>query len=872
MNLKRSFIMAVMALAIIAGTARAQNYGLNYFYFNIVDEIGEPIDDELTVTIYASGGAATTIYADAQKTAKSNPITVENGQTKFWAGDFYIDVGITDGTNTIKKLTLAQSNHLIMFPQREYTFTAAVVGTLTTSGDATFGSTGAGVDSKFWGTTAGDYVLFDTSEDEQYFVGYSAKFDDDSDILVGSDEDWKIECDTTKVLEFIPLAGDETYGINIGADAAGAFVKLFGATGGDYSQFNAATDAWQFEDIDIALGDGTLLLLGDTLGTGAFSISSTSNVLTFAQIASGTGTIIEGATDKGIDHTFWAETAAYKMFWDQDGATNIGALTFTNSAILFDQTNVDYTLKAASDLLTLTSNDHASGSFTIGQSGTNSIDVTLQSATAAQKVTWNGGTNAIAIVNGTVDYTIDHSTNSLAVTATDNAGAKITIGDAATTNSIDIDLISATASNTINYDGGTNALSVTNGTTTYSIDHSTNSLALTATDNAGSLLVLGAAGGTHGMDTTLQGTTAANQARFDAAANTFTLDNIGLVMDNGTSTFTVGPVASNALPINAGTANETIIVGGTAITDVILNGVTAAADAHWDGAVDTLGLLDNAYLGFGNTAAAPDIKIGFNSTALVMAGDDMSWNIGADGAGMDLYWHTEEASQNVYFDEDNVQVDFSHVDIHLDDNAQVEVGSGVDMTLKSDGTYVPISVSAAYMPTVTNSLGKKVITMRVALGNAATEMRIDSPGAAYLCTGLAGTEEAGTTEGKITCADDADVILFSVQLPPLFIDTGTQADLQIEFDIQEVDAGGTADVLVYEYGSTEAKLTDTITLTNGVARSWKTLTTNATGFGNDEDINAGDTLLISISPGDATSDFDIWGVRITYRVGIENTN
>ncbi|KKN24775.1 hypothetical protein LCGC14_0891390, partial [marine sediment metagenome] len=55
-------------------------------------------------------------------------------------------------------------------------------------------------------------------------------------------------------------------------------------------------------------------------------------------------------------------------------------------------------------------------------------------------------------------------------------------------------------------------------------------------------------------------------------------------------------------------------------------------------------------------------------------------------------------------------------------------------------------------------------------------------------------------------------------------------------------------------------------------RSWKGLTTLSSGIGGVANIDQGDVFLIRLSPGDGTSDFDIWGVRLTYRVGIDNTD
>ena len=173
-----------------------------------------------------------------------------------------------------------------------------------------------------------------------------------------------------------------------------------------------------------------------------------------------------------------------------------------------------------------------------------------------------------------------------------------------------------------------------------------------------------------------------------------------------------------------------------------------------------------------------------------------------------------------------------------------------------------------------NNKDQKVITMRISAGVVtASEIMIDAPGAPYICTGLeAGISEAGTTEGKATCNDDADIILFSIQLPELMYDTDTIEDLVLEFDIDEVDIGGTVDVDVFQYGDLTAEISDVITIANASGRSWKGLTTLSSGIGAVANIDQGDVFLVRLSPADGTSDFDIWGVRLTYRVGIQNTD
>ena len=149
----------------------------------------------------------------------------------------------------------------------------------------------------------------------------------------------------------------------------------------------------------------------------------------------------------------------------------------------------------------------------------------------------------------------------------------------------------------------------------------------------------------------------------------------------------------------------------------------------------------------------------------------------------------------------------------------------------------------------------------------------------YSGVGLGGVAETGATTGYITMAEDADILRFRFALPETFVDTGSQADLKIQFYVDEqVTADGvTYDVNIYEFNNTTPILTDQFTVVDGAAAGWVDLVTNSTGFGNDSDIDADDILFITISPeyGPPLSvdhDANIYGCRIRYRPGIDTTN
>lgn len=168
--------------------------------------------------------------------------------------------------------------------------------------------------------------------------------------------------------------------------------------------------------------------------------------------------------------------------------------------------------------------------------------------------------------------------------------------------------------------------------------------------------------------------------------------------------------------------------------------------------------------------------------------------------------------------------------------------------------------------------GTKTATMRMCYLSG-TEIRIDAPGSPLLSQGLAGTDELGGTEGVITLAESTDMVRYTVQLPDLYIkDQETAGELVFEWDIDEFagDAGPTViTVAIYEYGETTAIITDTISIVKAVVRGWVTLASASTGIGDDDDIDAGDTLLITLTPVTNDDNFYLYGCRVTYATGIE---
>ncbi len=170
-------------------------------------------------------------------------------------------------------------------------------------------------------------------------------------------------------------------------------------------------------------------------------------------------------------------------------------------------------------------------------------------------------------------------------------------------------------------------------------------------------------------------------------------------------------------------------------------------------------------------------------------------------------------------------------------------------------------------------VGQCIETMRIS-NLSASSITIDAPGASQVCTSLdAGVAETGGTEGYAEVGDDEDILLFSIQLPDTWLDVGAAGDLVIEFDLEEVGAViVNIDVLIYQYGDLTPEVTDTIVIAADGNRAWMGLVTLNAGIGAVATLDPGDTLLISLTATADEDDFRAYGVRVSYRPGLEVTS
>ena len=294
-------------------------------------------------------------------------------------------------------------------------------------------------DQTWTGSTAN--VLFDATDDELLI--------EDSAILsFGDAADVTVTWNATNLL--IEAATDNTGQIQLGATNA-MDLKIVGSTNTDIALFDANPGILLMDSYPIALGDGDAILFGDTLGTGDFTISDASDVLTIDNIVDGTGTVSFGTSGAGIDVLFYGDAGSGLMTWDENQNTN-GALVFNNADIELGDADLinfgdsdDFSMTATNQAFTfgsLTSDESSTYSF---GADTDGDDVKMFGATTGEYWLWDAGADSILPVCGNALYTLtDAEADQFKVNAT-----------GATSDAVAINFETTDGKILLNADGGT---------------------------------------------------------------------------------------------------------------------------------------------------------------------------------------------------------------------------------------------------------------------------------------------------------------------------------------------------------------------------------------------------------------------------------
>ena len=255
-------------------------------------------------------------------------------------------------------------------------------------------------DQTFTGSTAN--ILIDVSDDELLI-------EDAAVLSFGDAADVTITWNATNLL--IEATTDNVGQIQLGATNS-MDLKILGSTTSDIALFDASAGALLLDSYPIALGDGDSILFGDTLGTGDFSITDTSDVLVINNVVDGTGTVGFGAAGAGIDVAFHGDAGSATALWDENQNTN-GAFVFNNADIEMGDGDLinfgdsdDFFMTATNQAMTmgtLTSDETSAWNF---GADTDGDDLKFFGATTSEYWLWDASADSILPVCGNALYTM----------------------------------------------------------------------------------------------------------------------------------------------------------------------------------------------------------------------------------------------------------------------------------------------------------------------------------------------------------------------------------------------------------------------------------------------------------------------------------
>ena len=278
-------------------------------------------------------------YDDSENKFKyyndSNWIAIESGSTGNSLDGAY-DVGRSinvDGGTVTLTATNAADNVILTLVQSDTGTTKGVVITNAGTGNTidiqgqsssndiegtndSWAISSIGTFTGVVGTWTGDQtwtgsvanVVFDATDDELLI-------EDDAVLSFGDVADVTLTWNQTNLL--IEAATDNVGQIQLGATNS-MDLKILGSTTSDIALFDASEGKLILDSYPIALGDGDAILLGDTLGTGDFSIAATSAVLKYTQVSADTGEITYGASGTDIPIKWFSETTANWVYFNVD--------------------------------------------------------------------------------------------------------------------------------------------------------------------------------------------------------------------------------------------------------------------------------------------------------------------------------------------------------------------------------------------------------------------------------------------------------------------------------------------------------------------------------------------------------------------------
>ena len=721
---------------------------------------------------------------------------------------------------------------------------------ITQNGTFTVGASDEGHDVTLYGETAATYTLWDESDDNLILNGAAAGLvmrdtaelrfgtgaSDAGDIVIDFTDGTALAVVAVAAHEAL-LIGDDTFQINTtlkgtftsGKDNIGWDCKFYGATASAFMLWDEDVDDLVFDGAaGLALGDSNLLRFGD-LGAGDVNFNFDSAKFEMESAAAATtwnigvagnvfdvthfGKWTSGATTDGYDYKWFGNAAGAYLEWDESADDLV--LEGAGALVLTDETELRF----------------GDGS---ANAGDIVIDFTDGTALAMVAIAAHE-----AFLIGGDTFQINTTLKGTFTSGKDGIGW-------------DCKFYGATASAFMVWD-----------------------------EDVDDLLFDGAAGLAFGDSNLLRfGDEAAGDVNFNWDASKFEMEGAAAA-----TTWNIGAAGKVFNVTHTGTWTSGVNNTGY---DYKWFGATASAYLLWDEDEDDLTFAGVAAAVFEDDA---DLKLGTgddfvfsydgNDMLLEAAvnGDGMklgttshtisathfgTWTSGATTDGFDYKWFGATAATYMLWDEsdDALEVGTATNYVSIDDTTGIKMlGSVDDIT----------SVAAGIKFTTNTTKTHKYVTGQFAYVSA-TEISVAGWGTDVVCEGLpAGTaidtDGAGTlTLGVVKSEAAADFIRWSCQVPTTFVDTGTATDLILEIEANETVSGATVACDVYAYGGTTPIVEGNFSLTEADGKIWYTL-----NLGADADIDADDILIIELVQAGADDDFDLYGYRLKYRVGIEAT-
>ena len=516
-------ILVILAVLLVAAVVPAAAQARKPYTFTVFDEFMQPVTQAVTYTIYNGDGGAditATCYTTPTGATAADFTNVTGGSIQFWSTAEYVDItAVNDAmANATRTYDLYPYEHRLMLSQHvgvlgATTYTGALIGVGSTwTGNMLLGSTGAGVDATFWGTTAGDFLKWDMSEDYLFFEDTDCVLNEGATLIFydsGNAADWTVKCSTGEKLEFLPTEITDDQVFAVGDANHTSDLLWYTKTASSIINIDASGDLMFFDGVDVRLNDDDVLSFGDAAEATIQYDEDGNNDLQITGTVGFDGAVNFGINDTGVDVIFFGATDGAYVKWDQANdllkVSGGAGLNLQDDQILSFGTGSDATMRWDQD-----------GSVDLQIQGDVALECDIQGVLKLDGATNDGFETTITPTNPTADN---------AITLPDDSGALAYAPDGA-----------------VDYAAGAGAIPVTHGVVTYESTGGAEALTLANGEN-GQILVI-----THDTDGGNGVLTPATKTGWTSVDLADDGDTISLLYINDTVGWVVLGTAGNAAP------------------------------------------------------------------------------------------------------------------------------------------------------------------------------------------------------------------------------------------------------------------------------------------------------------------------------------